>query len=81
MPAVGFEPTIQLFERLKTVRGLDRAATVIGITANPIQSQMFQLHKPLLTFFGIKEYSNIKTSSALNKPRVGSGVARLEMRT
>jgi hypothetical protein len=31
MPQVGFEPTIPLFERAKTVHhALDRAATVIG---------------------------------------------------
>jgi hypothetical protein len=31
MPRVVFEPTIPVFERAKTVRALDRAATVIGI--------------------------------------------------
>jgi hypothetical protein len=31
MPRVGFEPTIPVFKRAKTVRALDRAATVIGI--------------------------------------------------
>jgi hypothetical protein len=30
MPWVGFEPTIPVFERAKTVHALDRAATVIG---------------------------------------------------
>jgi hypothetical protein len=30
MPHVGFEPTIQVFERAKTVHTLYRAATVIG---------------------------------------------------
>jgi hypothetical protein len=30
MPQVGFEPTIPVFERAKTVHVLDRAATVIG---------------------------------------------------
>jgi hypothetical protein len=30
MPRVGFEPTIPVFERAKTVHALDRAATVIG---------------------------------------------------
>jgi hypothetical protein len=29
MPEVGFEPTIQVFERENTVHALDRAATVI----------------------------------------------------
>jgi hypothetical protein len=32
MPRVGFEPTIPVFERAKTVHALDRAATVIGET-------------------------------------------------
>jgi hypothetical protein len=30
MPRVGFDPTIPVFERAKTVRALDSAATVIG---------------------------------------------------
>jgi hypothetical protein len=30
MPQVGFEPTIPVFEREKTVHALDRAASVIG---------------------------------------------------
>jgi hypothetical protein len=35
MPWVGFEPTIQAFEQAKTVRVLDRAATVIGTVLIP----------------------------------------------
>jgi hypothetical protein len=31
MPLVGFEPTIPVFGRAKTVHALDRAATVIGL--------------------------------------------------
>jgi hypothetical protein len=31
MPRVGFEPTIAVFERAKTVHSLDRAATVVGL--------------------------------------------------
>jgi hypothetical protein len=31
MPQVGFEPTAPVSERAKTVHGLDRAVTVIGI--------------------------------------------------
>jgi hypothetical protein len=30
MPQEGFEPTVPVFERAKTVHVLDRAATVIG---------------------------------------------------
>jgi hypothetical protein len=30
MSRVGFEPTILLFQRMKTFHALDRAATVIG---------------------------------------------------
>jgi hypothetical protein len=33
MPPVGYEPTIAVLERAKTVRALDRAATVIGYVA------------------------------------------------
>jgi hypothetical protein len=32
MTQVGFEPTVPVFERLKTVHALDLAATVIGNT-------------------------------------------------
>jgi hypothetical protein len=32
MPQVGFEPTIPVFERAKTVQSLDRAAIVVGVT-------------------------------------------------
>jgi hypothetical protein len=32
MPLVGFEPTIPVFERAKTVHALDSAATVTGHT-------------------------------------------------
>jgi hypothetical protein len=31
MPQVGFEPTIPVFERSKTIHALDCAANVIGI--------------------------------------------------
>jgi hypothetical protein len=31
---VGFEPTIAVLERAKTVRALDRAATAIGISVD-----------------------------------------------
>jgi hypothetical protein len=34
MPTVGFEPTISVLERAKTVRVLDRAATAIGYGMN-----------------------------------------------
>jgi hypothetical protein len=33
MSQVGFEPTISVFERAKTVHALKRAATVIGISS------------------------------------------------
>jgi hypothetical protein len=32
MPQVGFEPTIPVFMRVKTVHALDRAVTVIGLS-------------------------------------------------
>jgi hypothetical protein len=31
MPPVGFEPTISVLDRAKTVRALDRVVTVIGM--------------------------------------------------
>jgi hypothetical protein len=34
MPQVGFEPTILVFQRAKTVHVLDRAAVVIGFPLN-----------------------------------------------
>jgi hypothetical protein len=34
MPRLGFDPTIPVFERAKTVHALDRAATVIGDIKN-----------------------------------------------
>jgi hypothetical protein len=40
MPRVGFEPTIPVFERAKTVHALDRAATVIGY-ASPYTETLF----------------------------------------
>jgi hypothetical protein len=33
MPQVGFEPTIPVFQRAKTVHALDRAAAAIGLRA------------------------------------------------
>jgi hypothetical protein len=44
MPRVGFEPTILVFERAKTVRVLDRAATVIDLTV----AQLLKNPSPLL---------------------------------
>jgi hypothetical protein len=32
MPLMGFEPTVPVVKRAKTVHALDRAATVIGST-------------------------------------------------
>jgi hypothetical protein len=43
MPQVGFELTISVFERAKTVHALDRAATVIGgLKAQPVPIHMKQ---------------------------------------
>jgi hypothetical protein len=36
MPRVGFEPTIPVFDREKTVNALDRADTVIGLKRKAI---------------------------------------------
>jgi hypothetical protein len=43
MPQVGFEPTIPVFERAKTVHPLDRAATVIGGSLHLVNVN-FQFH-------------------------------------
>jgi hypothetical protein len=55
MPRVGFEPTIPVFERAKTVHALDGAATVIGICWDSIlkktrmlESTPFQTHHLLI---------------------------------
>jgi hypothetical protein len=49
MPRVGFEPTIPVFERAKTVHALDRAATVIGVLqprmVNPTQTLVMDLER------------------------------------
>jgi hypothetical protein len=41
MPQRGFEPTIPVFERVKTVHALDRAATVIGFFCLPVWKKYF----------------------------------------
>jgi hypothetical protein len=42
MPRVGFELTIPIFERAKTIHDLDRAGTVIG---KPISSNVYTIPK------------------------------------
>jgi hypothetical protein len=51
MPLVGFEPTISMFQREKTVHALDGAATVIGeiLTYNPKRKQNIGL--PILSLW------------------------------
>jgi hypothetical protein len=56
MLGVGFEPTIPVFERAKTVHALDRAATVIGIT---------DLHALQITTVPAKPFSSLL---CLNQP-------------
>jgi hypothetical protein len=53
MPGVGFEPTISVFERAKTVHALDRAAAAIGLPtvyrtkiSELINSEWEQTRKP-----------------------------------
>jgi hypothetical protein len=43
MPWVAFEPTIPAFERTKTVRALDRAATVMGIKGNAMGNYLMTI--------------------------------------
>jgi hypothetical protein len=46
MPCVGFEPTIPVFEREKTVHALDGAATVIGcMFPQPLQNKFRDHHQ------------------------------------
>jgi hypothetical protein len=40
MPEVGFEPTIPVYERAKTVHDLDRAATVIGFIISLLSEKL-----------------------------------------
>jgi hypothetical protein len=40
MLRVGFEPTIPVFERAKTVHALDHAATLIGVCINLLQGKL-----------------------------------------
>jgi hypothetical protein len=47
MPAVGFESTISVLERAKTVRALDRAATPIG--TNNLKSKQYNMSSIILT--------------------------------
>jgi hypothetical protein len=44
MPGVGLEPTTPAFERAKTVRSLERAATVIGRMTNHRRKNPQHLH-------------------------------------
>jgi hypothetical protein len=45
MPPVGFEPTTPVFERVKTVHALDRAATVMAHHVPEDQySDLFEYH-------------------------------------
>jgi hypothetical protein len=51
---VGFEPTIQAFERAKKVRALDRADTVIGIQTYKqvnIQEELGKFCSPSSKFY------------------------------
>jgi hypothetical protein len=38
MPRAGFKPMIPVFERVKTVHSLDRAATVMGTQRNSLEN-------------------------------------------
>jgi hypothetical protein len=38
MPVIGFEPTIPVFKRAKTVHASDRAATVIGLVTHLVRN-------------------------------------------
>jgi hypothetical protein len=76
MPSVGFEPTILVFERAKAVHGLDRAATVIGITVTNELKRTWTLYFHVASFQiwleMLKETTNI-VSFLLGKDVEGSG--------
>jgi hypothetical protein len=58
MPGVGFEPTIPVFERAKTVHTLDHAATVIGPKPFYQKIYIYIISKvTLLTFVTCEEVS------------------------
>jgi hypothetical protein len=49
MPRVGFEPTIPMFERVKTAHALVRAATVTGLSSHsvPVLNSNFLINSTL----------------------------------
>jgi hypothetical protein len=66
MAQVGFEPTIQVFERTKAVYPLDRAATVIGL-----HNVHIYYNRNVSTVF-IPQYRNKRGDiSATNKIYIG----------
>jgi hypothetical protein len=59
MPGLGFEPTIPVFERAKTVHALDCAATVIGTTLNRmVNNELSRLWKHMFVADIISGYYN-----------------------
>jgi hypothetical protein len=60
MPCVGFEPTILVFDRAKTVGSLNRPATLIGVRMfTNFSSKCYSLNKQPILFqvdTGISEY-------------------------
>jgi hypothetical protein len=57
MPEVGFEPTIPVFERAKTVQALDRAVTVIGIICTKRIKLMHNAKLKSVHMFHLQSYS------------------------
>jgi hypothetical protein len=57
MPGVGFEATIPVFDRAKTVQALDRVATVIGKLGYAYAIMMLQA-LPLLVFCFVEWYAD-----------------------
>jgi hypothetical protein len=56
MPSVGFEPTITVFEWVKTVHALDHAATVIGYL--PYDTYKISCLKMLFYFYFMHNTTN-----------------------
>jgi hypothetical protein len=70
MPSVGFEPTIPVFNPVKTVHALDRTAAVIGIEIVHLTKVDHQL------IFKFK-IAILITNFQTTYPPVGAGLAQL----
>jgi hypothetical protein len=62
MPRVGFETTIPVFERAKTVHALDRAVTLIGDDADDSSNSVNRKRlNPLIQLFHFPAVQSVQT--------------------